>query len=148
MDKKGQLGTEKERRFIFVWEGAVASLPDSRPIRALEWVDRHAGQWRMAVDRWQVNPLALKWMWSIMVRTPFRIDLMVTSRPPRFAKALAAKIEMENWPVRYVFATPADVLGRQLPTMFDVERVVYALEEHRWSFGPQGMSLPESGQLV
>jgi hypothetical protein len=146
--KNGQLGTDRERRFIFVWEGTVASLPDSRAVRALEWVDCHAGQWRMAVDRWKVDPLALKWMWSIMVRSPFRIDMVVTSRPPRFAKALTAKIEMENWPVRYVFATSADALGRQLPAMPDVERVVYGLEEHRWCFGPQGLSLSHAGQLI
>jgi hypothetical protein len=133
---------------IFVWEGAVASLPDSPAVRALERCRMQLGQWRLAVDYWQINERAIQWMWSILVRTNFRIDIVVTSRHPHFAKALSYKCDRENWPVRYVFATPADVLGRQLPRMPDVERVVYGLEEHRWSFGPQGLSLHNAGQVV
>jgi len=133
---------------IFVWEGCVAVLPGYGPALQVERYRVKLHQWDRAVRMWQLNELALKWMWTILARTQFRIDMVVTSRPPRFAKALAERIQEENWPVRYVFAMPAAELGRRLPTMFDVERVIYGLEEHRWAFGPHGLHLPEAGQVV
>jgi hypothetical protein len=134
---------------IFIWEGAVASLPGTRTVRALEKVHRNLGDWGGAVGYWQVNDYGLKWMWAILVRTDFRIDICITTRPPGFGQAVARKCEQENWPVRHVFCCSAPELGRRLSTMPDVERVVYGLEEQRWAYGPQGLLLSrDSGQLV
>jgi hypothetical protein len=134
---------------IFVWEGTVATLPDNAGIRTLEYLARRGGQWRTAVGYWKVNQYGLKWMWSVLERSTLRIDICVTTRPPGFAEAVARKCEQENWPVGYVFAEAAPELGRRLATMPDVERVVYALEEQRWAYGPHGYRLtPDSGQLV
>lgn len=134
---------------IFIWEGAVATLPEGRTVRAMEKVHGNLGDWSGAVNYWQINEYALKWMWAVLSRTDFRIDLCVTTRPPAFAEALARKCDQENWPVRFIFAQSAPELGRRLTSMADVERVIYGLEEQRWAFGPHGFRLtPESGQLV
>jgi hypothetical protein len=145
----GQLGTEAERRMIFIWEGAVATLPDYYGIHNMERLRMAMHRYDAAVQLWQINEFAIKWMWTIWVRAPFRIDICVTTRGPKFAEAVAKKCERRNWPVRYVFAESAQTLGRNLPTMPDVERVCYGLEEQRWAFGPQGFRLArDSGQLV
>lgn len=147
--RHGELGTDQQRRMIFVWEGAVASLPDHRLVRQLEWVDRHTGSWDRALTRWQIHEFGLKWMWTMLVRTDFRLDMVVTTRPPEFAKALARKVEEENWPIRFVSSMPADVLGRRLASMYDVERVIYGLEEQQWVYGTHGLLLNKTtGQVV
>jgi len=133
---------------IFVWEGAVASLPGGHAVKILEDFKRRMGLFDAAVSYWQVHPNALSWMWTILARTEFRIDLCVTSRQPQFAAAVARKSERENWPIRYVFAESAEVLGRRLPQMPDVERVIYALDSQRWAFGPRGIHVPTAGQVV
>jgi hypothetical protein len=136
--RKGQLGTEAERRVIFIWEGAVASLPDYAVVKGLEYSKRHLHLWDQAVDYWQIHRWALNLMWSLLVRTDYRIDMCVTARPVEFAKAVARKCEQENWPVRYVFAQSAPNLGRQLASMADVERVYYGLAEQQFAYGPHG----------
>jgi len=147
--RHGQLGNEQQRRMIFIWEGSVATLPDKKMVRAWEQVDCNVGRWDAAVALWQINDFGLKWMWSVLERSYLRIDVCVTTRPPEFAQAVARKCERENWPVRYVFAEAAPELGRRLPTMPDVERVVYEREDQRWAYGPHGYRLsPESGQLI
>lgn len=147
--RQGQLGTDLQRRMIFIWEGAVASLPDGKTIRLWEKVKGNTGMWDAAVGYWKVNKQALAWMWTILARTEFRIDICVTTRPAPFGRAVAQKCERENWPVRHVFCQPAHELGRRLPTLPDVERVVYGLEDQRWAYGPRGLMLSrETGQLV
>jgi hypothetical protein len=136
--EKGQLGTESQHRFIFIWEGTLAHLPEARPTRDLEWLNRKLKRWDRALSLWEIHDLAIKWLWSIMTRTDMRVDVCVTTRPAPFALALARKMEAENWPVRYVFAHTAAGLGRMLPHMPDVDRVYYGLEEQRWIYGPNG----------
>jgi hypothetical protein len=146
--QKGQLGTENERRIIFIWEGAVAELPENRMVRALEATDRRLGRWDQAVHHWDINSFCLQWMWSIMARTEMRMDIVVTTRVPAFGKAVARLIERNNWPVRYVTAMSAQKLGRQLPTMPDVDRVYYRRDDQRWAFGSRGVLFPDIGQIV
>jgi hypothetical protein len=136
--EKGQLGTQTQRRFIFIWEGAVASLPAGRVVRDLEWIKRRMGLFDAAVKYWEVHSWCLATMWSLMARTDRRIDLCVTTRQPEFAKAVGRRAERENWPVRYVFCESPQGLGRLLPQMPDVDLVYYGLEEQRWAYGPSG----------
>ena len=146
--QKGLIGTEAERRIVFIWEGAVANLPDKPAVKAMEYAKRKAHLWDQAVSYWAIDEMTVKWMWSFQARTLYRLDLCVTSRPASFAKAVSRLVEHKNWPFRYVFASTAGSLGRALPTMPDIVRVVYGLPEHRWAFGPQGMAFPGLGQIV
>lgn len=104
--------------------------------------------WDQAVDYWEINEMALKWMWSILARTPYRIDLAVTTRPRGFAQAVSRLVERNNWPIRFVFDLSAADLGRALPNMPDVDRVFYGLQEQRWAYGPDGQFFPAAGQIV
>jgi len=146
--QNGYIGTGTERRFIFVWEGAVAQLPDKRAVRAMESLKRKMKLWDQAVGYWEINDVALKWMWSIMSRTPYRIDMAVTTRPAPFAQALARLVERNNWPIRFIFSASSAELGRLLPTMPDVERVFYGLPQQRWAYGPQGQLFPGAGRQI
>ena len=146
--QKGYLGTGTERRIIFIWEGAVANLPDKRAVQAMETVKCRVKLWDQAVDYWEISEKAVGWMWSIWMRSDMRIDLCVTTRPEPFAKAVTRLVELRNWPVRYVFAAaPAD-LGRLLPTMPDVDRVFYGLEYQRYAYGPKGQFFDGVGQII
>lgn len=146
--RQGQLGTDVERRMIWIFEGALASLPDKKMVRNWERVKCNLGLYDQALGYWEMSERAINMMWTLMARSQFRIDLCVTTRPEGFAQAVAKRVEKENWPVRYVFARTAPELGRGLPTMPDVERVVYGLEEQRWAFGPQGYLMSQPGQFV
>jgi hypothetical protein len=139
--KNGQLGTEVPLRSIFIWEGAVATLPGGRVIRDLEWIKRRMGLFDQAVRYWQLNGPTINQMWSMLATTGMRIDVCVTSRQPEFAMAVARLMERQNLPARYVFSETAAGLGRKLPTMPDVWRVYYGLEEQRWAFGPHGVGV-------
>jgi hypothetical protein len=136
--RRGQIGTDAEGRVFFVWEGLVAVLPDHRLVRGLERLATTTGQFRRAVDYWKVQDRALALMWSLNQRTPWRIDLVVTTRGPAFTKALSEKVTQENWPVRYVTYDTPQSLGRALSYMPDVQRVYYGLEEQRFAYGPHG----------
>jgi hypothetical protein len=146
--QKGELGTGTERRIIFIWEGAVAELPDKRAVQAMERLKGALKLWDQALSYWNINSFAIQWMWSMLARTNLRIDVAVTTRPDGFGKAVARLVEYSNWPIRYVFTQPAENLGRMLPTMPDVDRVYYGREEQRWAYGPNGMHLPNIGQIV
>jgi hypothetical protein len=145
--KNGELGTGVERRIIVIWEGALAELPDKRAVRAMEMIRVKTKLWGAAMDCWVINEFALKWLWSMLSRSPYRIDMAVTTRPAGFAKAVAERSERNNWPIRYIFAQSAQDLGRMLPTMPDVDRVYYGREDQRWAYGPHGIFLPNIGSV-
>jgi hypothetical protein len=134
----GQIGTAAESRAIFIWEGAVAVLPDDRMVRAWERVKCNLSLYDQAVGYWQIQGRILSFMWTLMARTDLRIDMCVTTRGTGFARAVANKAEHQNWPVRYVFAEEAPQLGRNLAYRPDVKRIYYGLEEQRFAFGPHG----------
>jgi hypothetical protein len=139
--EKGQLGIFSPRRIIFIWEGTIAILPDSRTIRLLEDIKRRMALWDAAVGYWEIQERTVALMWSLFQRTDMRLDVCLTTRGPNFALAVARWIERRNLPVRYVYSeTPSD-LGRMLPQMPDVDRVYYGVEEQRWSYGPRGYYL-------
>ena len=144
--RRGQIGTESPQRVIFIWEGAVAALPDHKMVRAWERVCCNLARWDQAVGYWKAHTWALALMWSLNQRTPWRIDICVTSRGPSLTKALSARVTQENWPVRYVFCEPD--LGRKLAQMPDVERVFYGIEEQRFQYGPQGYFLDPSQPIT
>jgi hypothetical protein len=147
--QKGQLGTNGQRRVIFIWEGVVAQLPDKRAVRTMESLRQRLRRWDQAVSYWNINDHAIKAMWSISVRTTLRIDVIVTSRPREFGEAVGRLVERNNWPIRYVSAISAPALGRLLPTMADLDRVYYGLADQRWNFGPHGVFFhPSMGQIV
>lgn len=136
--RRGEIGTDAKQRVIFVWEGAVASLPDHRSVQAMEWLACRTGQHSQALKYWKVSGKSLGFMWTLFSRTFFRIDVCVTSRGAGFTKALSKKITQENWPVEYVYHAETNTLGRSLAHSPDVWRVYYGLEGQRWAFGPQG----------
>lgn len=146
---RGQIDTSIRRRVLFIWEGAVATLPDYPVVQSLERWHRRLHRWGRAVDLWKISPDALKAMWTIYERSPLRIDLCVTTRGAGFSQAVADLATELNWPVSYVFCeAPAD-LGRLLPSMPDVQTVYYGLDEQRFAYGPQGVFFdPRAGQIV
>jgi hypothetical protein len=147
--ERGQLGTEIQHRVIFVWEGAVASLPDDRGSRALEAVQRRLGRFDAAVRHWDIHDLAVRTIWQIHQRSTLRIDMAVTSRGPSFGLAVARLCQERNWPVRAIFCETPSSLGRMLPNMPDVDRVYYGDPDHRWALGPRGAFFnPGAGQIV
>lgn len=147
--ERGELGTDTQRRVIFIWEGALAHLPDQPGPKTLEAVYRKTGRYDRAVGFWEVHEHGLAVMWTLFQRTPLRIDLAVTTRESGFARAVADLSDHENWPVRYVFAVAAAVLGRRLPQMPDVERVFYGVADQRFAYGPHGFFLDvHAGQIV
>jgi hypothetical protein len=139
--QKGQLGTSVQRRVIFVWEGTLAHLPKGSGPGAVESVCRKIGRYERAVSYWKIHDTNVAVVWTLFQRTDYRIDLVVTTREDGFAKAVGDLSLRNGWPFRYVFATPAPVLGRRLPYMADVDRVFYGLEEQRFHFGPHGYFL-------
>jgi len=136
--ERGQLDTSYQKRFIWIWEGAVAHLPvERRAIVGRERIARRLHHWDQAVEYWRMHERTIAFWWSAPALA-LRNDIAVTTREPDFAKAVATMIERENLPVRYVFAIEPHVLGHKLTYMPDVVRVFYTLPVHRFVFGPKG----------
>jgi hypothetical protein len=141
--ERGQLDTSYQRRFIWIWEGAVAHLPvERRVIRQREQLARRLHHWDQAVDFWRIHELVIAQWWTLLSTSPIRSDIAITTREPDFAKAVADHIERENLPVRYVFATEPHVLGHKLTYMPDVVHVFWSLPTHQFVFGPKGYHVP------
>jgi hypothetical protein len=141
--EKGQLGTGVQRRIIFIWEGAVATLPSKKAVQVMESLKRSMKVWDQAVSYWVIHDQAIRAAWSLLNTAHLRMDIAVTTRTPEFAEAVARLVERQNLPFRYVFWQSAEDLGRMLSSMPDVVRVYYGLEEQRWSFGPHGFFFSE-----
>ena len=136
--ERGQLGTGVSRRFIIVWEGAMAELPTKgTAVVARERILRRFHAWDEAVAMWKIHDLMANQIWDL-IRVGYRCDVVVTTREKQFARAVSREIERLNIPVSYVWAQTADSLGRELMYRPDVERVFYGLEYQRYSYGPKG----------
>lgn len=146
--RRGQLGTDVKQRVIFIWEGAVATLPDTYTVRMLERYKGRLHLYDQALSYWKVQGHSIALMWSLLARTFYRIDVCVTTRGSDFTQALSRKVLQENWPVEYVYNLSANDLGRSLAHAPDIKRIYYGLDQHRWIFGPHGYHLiPGQGTI-
>jgi hypothetical protein len=145
--ERGQLDNSYQRRFIWVWEGAVAHLPvERRAIQHRERIARRLHHWDQAVDYWRIHDLIIAQWWTIHATLPVRNDIAVTTREREFAMAVAEMCERENLPIRYVFSTEPHVLGHKLVHMPDVVNVFYGLPNQQFVFGPKGYHVPWGGE--
>ena len=146
--RRGQLGNDVKQRVIFIWEGGVATLPDTYTVRMLERYKERLTLHEQALGYWKVSGRSINFMWTLLSRTFYRIDVCVTSRGAGFTQALSQKILQENWPVEYVYHAKATDLGRSLAHAPDIKRVYYGLEQHRWIFGPHGYRIGPDNPLT
>jgi hypothetical protein len=138
MDKHGLVDTTIQKRYIWIWEDAVAHLPtERRAILYRERVARRIHRWDEAVSCWRLHEKTIAFWWSAPAMA-LRNDIAVTTREPGFAQAVAEYMERENLPIRYVFAIEPHVLGRKLVHMPDVVRVFYGSHTQQFVYGPKG----------
>ncbi len=139
-------GGRPPKRFLFVWEGLIATLPTENGIDHREWLALKMHRWRTAADLWVANPLMLAQVWDLWTRYDHRCDVVVLTRPPEFADAVRQRLDDLDYPVRRVFHMEAPVLARQLARMPDVSRVFFGDPSFSFTFGRKGVFVPDGGR--
>lgn len=139
-------GGKPAQRLLFIWEGTLGVLPPSAEVRErlftrLKW-------WEKAAGLWAINPAAVTRIWDLWNRYDFRCDLVVTTRPEAFAKALENRLEHEDTPVRHVTAMDPGVLARKLVYMPDVTWVIFGDPAQQFTYGSKGRFMPHDGKLL
>lgn len=95
--KHGTLSNEVQGRFVVVWEGLLAYLPDARSRQRFRLYDR-SGMRGRALAEWVSDPVAAKALWDLAYRQSYPVDL-VSTIGSRYEKKLWERVVREVLPV-------------------------------------------------
>jgi hypothetical protein len=127
------LGNTVAPRDILVFEGLLGVIPDPK-VAKQEVKFRAKKKWADALACYEINDLLAKKMWDMVWRYSLEIDLL-TYHSHDFAKALEARMDRENIPVRRVWYEEPNVLARRLATMVDVRTIYDPFPDHQFLYG-------------
>lgn len=137
--QKGDISNFSPQRFLFVFEGLVATL---EPVAAKkEAFHRRLHRWDSAVRCWGVNDTALSYLWDLAWRHHVAVDV-ATFLP--YPIQVERYLEQEAVPYAHLlhFDSP-DALAKRLAWMPQVHRVYYCEPPRRFVFGDRGMYVPD-----
>jgi len=130
------ISNETPDRFLFVFEGLIATLPD-KEARAKAAVLERLGRHKHAARCWRFDPHTTKRLWDLAWRHHYRFDI-VTFKDPDFAEEIGKRMDHLALPVSSVFATTVPLLAQELSFMPSVAAVFDADPERRFSWGNRG----------
>src|ERR1700739_4281901 len=136
--QKGDISSEVSPRFVWIWEGLVATLPENR--RAKEWAYRKAHMLTRAVNQWEINPRIKAVIWDLAWRHRYGNDI-VTFLP--MEEAIAQKLG--DIPATVKWFPDAAALSRQLSYMPHIQRVFFAEPSLSLAFGSVGRAVVDGG---
>jgi hypothetical protein len=122
-------------RFVFVFDGLLAKLPDSRKKLYKGYLIAH--QWKRAFCLWDINRMGLAHLRDVYWRHDFRIDV-VTWQPPEIAELIGGFFDESNIPVTHTSAFEPEHFERELAYMPDVVKVFHGDQSMPFRFGGKG----------
>lgn len=136
----GDLSNAVPPRFLFVFEGLIASVPTEQKPVELGLVQFR--RWKRAARLWRIDEYALSVVWDHAWRHAASVD-MVTFLPGPYAEAIAERLDSESVPYGNLIVTTPDILARRIVYMPDVQRIFYAQPERPFLFGDRGNYVPK-----
>jgi hypothetical protein len=131
---------------LWVWEHTLGDLPSAHVRRENLYVKTH--RWHRAVQLWSINPVAVARLWDLWVRSDFRCDVVVTTRPAEFAIELAERFEYEDIPVRHTRAMGIGDVARRAINLPDVAGVIFGDPKQEFAFGRKGRFMAPNGEVL
>lgn len=134
--KGNDLGNVVAPRDVLVFEGLLGIIPDPK-VAKQEFKFRAKKNWDDAVACYDINEMLARKIWDMVWRYSLEIDLL-TYHSHGFAKALEARMDRENLPLRRVWHEEPNVLARRLATMPDVRTIYDPFPDHQFLYGGRG----------
>ena len=134
----GDISNETPPRFLFVFEGLIARIPDA--LVRLEKMHVRFHRYVKAAALWEVDDQALSYTWDMAWRHHLAVDI-VTFLP--YHQEIRTRLDDEGVPYGHLrhYASP-EVLAWKLAYMPYVHRIYYAWPEREFIFGDRGVYTP------
>jgi hypothetical protein len=142
----GDLDNRMPMRVLIIFEKTLGFLDNKHAKR--EALAQRLHRWDKAAEYWDLDEGMISRIWDLYTRYDLRTDVVVTSRPSEFSKALASKLEERDLPVRRVLTSTVGELAHMLPRMPDVYTVLYADPDMLAPFGAKGQFLASTTSPV
>lgn len=140
----GDLSASLAPRWIFVWEGVVADVPDSA-VASFKLAMR-LGRYKRAAETYEMHPHVVKVIWDLTWRRDYRFDLITFLGQP-FCDALEKRLERESLPFSNLWAVDEASLSRRLSTMPDVQYVIHSDPTRHLAYGNRGLLVTDPDML-
>lgn len=135
----GDISNAVTGRFLLVFEGLVATLPDTKARAKFDAMKRiHA--YKRAVGQFQINEIMGKVIWDTVWRRNHSVDV-VTFLGDEFVEHVEARIEDWGLPVGRVWGEEKTMLARSLNYRPDVIAVYHANPSDFAMYGSKGVVL-------
>ena len=145
--KNGQLSNEQVPHVLLVFEGALGFLDkdDIVPFRRAIYKERYTD----AAYLWKFSPLMCRKIWDVTHRQNVLLEVVTfVSEQEEYVAALEWRVQSEEeLPVRKVWATTPEKLGRRLSYMVEVSTVYTPSEKHASLIGPKAKLLTSVSDL-
>lgn len=141
---RGDISGQLPPRWLFVWEGVVATLPPDR--EAPFKLAVRLRQWKRAVAQYETHPHVAKVLNDLFWRRDYRFDV-VTFLGPQYEQPIQDRLDRESLPFSNVWAVDERTLTQRLTFMLDVQYVVHADPARHLTYGPRGLLVTDPGAL-
>lgn len=142
--KGGDISGDLPPRWLFVWEGVVASLPPGQVARFK--LAHRLGRYRRAVQCWETEPHVAKVLNDLFWRRDYRFDV-VTFLGPEYEEHIQRRLDRDQLPFSNVWAMDEESLTRRLVYMPDVQYVVHGDPARHLTYGHRGLLVTDPGAL-
>lgn len=141
---RGDISGQLPPRWLFVFEGVVASLPPANVARFKLYSAAH--RWKRAVAQYETEPHVAKVLNDLFWRRDYRFDV-VTFLGEDYVDPIQQKLDRESLPFSNVWAVDERTLSHRLAYMLDVQYVIHADPARHLTYGPRGLLVTDPGAL-
>ena len=96
----GDISNDVAPRFVFVFEGLLASLPTPIAV-AQEKTYARLHRWKKAAALWKIDGTVQSHMWDLVWRYDFGLDV-ITYKPADYAEAIEDMLDRHQMPAARV----------------------------------------------
>lgn len=142
----GDLSNEVVPRIVLVFEGALGVITAEERRKFDKDIQRE--RWMEATRHWVLHEQMMLKIWDITRRQGMNLDVVTFAGPEEFGEALAYRLqEVEDLPIRQVWATRVEVLARKIAYMQDLAKIYDPDRSRFLTWGGKGYHLTDINQL-
>lgn len=148
MDRHGELGQpwEVAPRYVFVWEGLLARLPEGKEAAERRWLKLK--RWERAFRLWEWDPIMRNVISDSFYRRHIVVDVLITHELP-FRDLVMQYMEQSFYEITRVLHRPSLAeFEKQLPHMPEVDLVLHGEADRPFLFGSKGRLVRSSGDAL
>lgn len=135
--KAGTLSNVAQGKYLVVWDGLLATLPDEAAIHRFNSYHRVKARGK-AIREWETNTITRRALLDLAYRRSYQVDL-VTFLDPTYTQKIKARARGDELPITTVYSFTEDKLDEYARLEPYVLGVIHPFTDRPFLFGSKGI---------